>query len=89
MKKVVEENHSIVPLPQDEYTSTLAIVEECILATDLALHFQNLPRLLSLAEAAPTSLQWEDEVTASVARASLMTAADLGGSTRPWPVQQV
>ena len=64
------------------------MVEEAILATDLALHFQHLGRLLSLAEAGPAAISWDDHEQAVAVRAALMTASDLGGVTRPWPVQR-
>ena len=64
------------------------MVEEAILATDLALHFQHLGRLVALAEAGPAAISWDDHEHAVAVRAALMTASDLGGVTRPWPVQR-
>ena len=45
----LEGNQILKNLNQEEYSATLAVVEEAILATDLSLHFQHLGTLKDLA----------------------------------------
>ena len=42
-------NQILKNLNQEEYSATLAVVEEAILATDLSLHFKHLGALKALA----------------------------------------
>lgn len=83
----LEGNQILKNLSPEQYSSTLAVVEEAILATDLSLHFQHLSRLQALASSG--QVNWDDDEQASIARAALMTGSDLGSMTRPFPVQQV
>jgi len=71
-----------------EYTEVLSVIEEAILATDLSLHFAHLGRLKNLSTAGPEALDWEDKGKVSIAMAALMTASDLGATTKPWNVQK-
>ena len=45
----LEGNQILKNLNEEEYTATLAVVEEAILATDLSLHFKHLGALKALA----------------------------------------
>jgi len=71
-----------------EYTMVLAVIEEAILATDLSLHFAHLGRLKNLSNEGPEGLDWTNKEKRSTAMAALMTAADLGATTKPWTVQR-
>jgi len=83
----LEGNQILKNLNQEEYSATLAVVEEAILATDLSLHFQHLGTLKDLAAKGPDGLNWRDPGVSRTARAALMTAADLGATTKPWAMQ--
>ena len=71
-----------------QYADVISIIEEAILATDLSLHFKHLSRLISLSEEGPAGLDWDDEGKVSTLMSALMTAADLGASTKPWSYQK-
>jgi len=71
-----------------EYADTLNVIEEAILATDLALHFKHLGNLKMVANRGPKGINWEDPGDIKTIRAALMTGADLGASTKPWKVQK-
>merc|ERR1712127_194607 len=84
----LEGNCILEHLSASEYSATLAVVEEAILATDLSLHFAHLGRLKNLAEQGTKGLDWSDRGVVSVATAALMTGADLGATTKPWEFQK-
>jgi len=71
-----------------EYSSVLSVIEEAILATDLSLHFAHLGRLKKLASEGPGGVDWANKEKVSVVTAALMTAADLGATTKPWKIQR-
>eukprot|EP00092_Neocalanus_flemingeri_P000851 GFUD01000908.1.p1 GENE.GFUD01000908.1~~GFUD01000908.1.p1 ORF type:complete len:940 (+),score=252.02 GFUD01000908.1:154-2973(+) len=71
-----------------EYTAVLSVIEEAILATDLSLHFAHLGRLKNLSKDGPAGLDWENQEKVSITMAALMTASDLGASTKPFQVQR-
>ena len=71
-----------------EYARVLGVIEHAILATDLAVHFCHLGRLKRLAGAGAAGLDWDSEESINTLSAALMTAADLGASTKPWDYQQ-
>merc|ERR1712037_392281 len=58
------------------------------LATDLSLHFKHLGALKALAAKGPEGLNWNNPGVSRTARAALMTAADLGATTKPWAAQR-
>lgn len=66
----------------------MLVIEHAILATDLAVHFSHLSRLNKLAAAGPDSLDWASDDNINIVTAALMTAADLGATTKPWDYQQ-
>ena len=81
-------NTILETLTTSQYSHTVSVIEEAILATDLSLHFQHLSQLLSLAEEGPAGLDWGCEGEVSTVMAALMTASDLGASTKPWSYQK-
>jgi len=84
----LEGNRLLENMSPDEYSTVLGVVEEAILATDLSLHFQHLGRLLQLAKEGTTGLDWSSPPKVSVVMAALMTASDLGATTKPWNYQR-
>jgi len=81
-------NQILKNLNEEEYSATLAVVEEAILATDLSLHFKHLGDLKALAAKGPEGLNWNNPGVSRTAKAALMTAADLGATTKPWAAQR-
>jgi len=71
-----------------EYSSVLCVIEEAILATDLSLHFAHLGRLKNLSKEGPGGLDWANKEKVSITMAALMTASDLGATTKPWKIQR-
>ena len=69
-----------------QYSQVLAVIEHSILATDLSLHFANLGRLTSLVESG--AMDWSNAQKVNTLTASLMTASDLGATTKPWEYQE-
>jgi len=84
----LEGNQILKNLNEEEYSATLAVVEEAILATDLSLHFKHLGALKALASKGPEGLNWNNPGVSRTAKAALMTAADLGATTKPWAAQK-
>lgn len=64
------------------------------MATDLALHFRDMPALTSLAEKVNRNEDLFDEIVMNctenkkLLQAGLMTAADLGAATKSWEVHE-
>eukprot|EP00092_Neocalanus_flemingeri_P076021 GFUD01094260.1.p1 GENE.GFUD01094260.1~~GFUD01094260.1.p1 ORF type:complete len:916 (+),score=231.39 GFUD01094260.1:166-2913(+) len=81
-------NRILDSLSPAEYTAVLSVIEEAILATDLSLHFAHLGRLKNLSKDGPAGLDWENQEKVSITMAALMTASDLGASTKPFQVQR-
>lgn len=79
-------NRILENLTQEEYTATLTVIESSILATDLALHFRQAPSLRALAANVNSNLK--DANNRTLLQNGLMTAADLGAVTKPWPVHR-
>ena len=63
----------------------ILVIEEAILATDLAIYFKRRGDTFNLVE---TGLDWSDREHKSLIRGLLMTACDLGAITKPWDIQQ-
>jgi len=82
------ENRILDNLTPVEYSETLNVIEEAILATDLALHFKHLASLKMVAKKGPTGINWNEARDVKIIRSALMTGADLGASTKPWKVQK-
>jgi len=83
------DGHQILSsLSGEEYSDTLAVVGEAILATDLARHFTHLHKLKALADKGPEALDFDDSEVVSITIAALMTGSDLGATTKPWEVQK-
>ena len=81
-------NRILDNLSPTEYTAVLSVIEEAILATDLSLHFAHLGRPKNLSKDGPDGLDWENKEKVSITMAALMTASDLGATTKPWQFQR-
>ena len=64
----------------------ILLIEEAILATDLAIYFKNRANTFSLL--ASGNLNWSSIEHKKLIRGLLMTACDLGAITKPWEIQQ-
>merc|ERR1719481_316389 len=84
----LEGNRIFENLSPTEYSMVLAVIEEAIIATDLSLHFKHLGRLMNLSKEGQSTLDWSNPEKSSTVMAALMTASDLGATTKPWQYQQ-
>merc|ERR550532_2892803 len=75
-------------LSPGQYSEVLTVIEHSILSTDLAIHFSHLGQLKRLAGAGAGGLDWANQESVDIVSAALMTASDLGASTKPWEYQQ-
>ena len=81
------EGHRILDnLSPSQYSEVLTVIEHAILSTDLALHFSNMASLNNLADTG--DIDWSNAGSVKIVTAALMTASDLGASTKPWQYQQ-
>lgn len=81
-------NQILANLSPEEYTKVIALLEEAILATDLASYFQKRQTFFKLVS--DNKLDWQNNPEhRSLLRCMLMTACDVAAITKPWPVQKV
>jgi hypothetical protein len=81
-------NQILANLSPQEYSRVIMLLEEAILATDLANYFVKRDRFFQLANS--DSLDWRNDPDhRSLLRCMLMTACDIAAITKPWPVQKV
>ncbi|XP_022250789.1 dual 3',5'-cyclic-AMP and -GMP phosphodiesterase 11A-like isoform X2 [Limulus polyphemus] len=81
------EDHNIfATLSRDEYSRVMNILKNAILATDLSTYFQLRGKFFSLVD--NTNYEWKKEENREVLKSMLITACDLGASTKPWSIQQ-
>lgn len=80
-------NPSLV-IPQDEFKRVIRVLEDAILATDLAVYFRRRAETFSLISSG--HLQWDggEERHRSLLRGAMMTACDLAAITKPWKIQK-
>ncbi|CAG0902241.1 unnamed protein product [Darwinula stevensoni] len=79
-------NQILAQLRPDQYKKVVRIVEEAILATDLAVYFRNRGRFIELVESG--SYDWSVDSQREQLRGMLMTACDIAAITKPWPIQK-
>ncbi|XP_066090038.1 cGMP-specific 3',5'-cyclic phosphodiesterase isoform X1 [Saccopteryx bilineata] len=79
-------NQILSGLSIEEYKTTLKIVKQAILATDLALYMKRRGEFFELIRKNQFNL--EDPHQKELFLAMLMTACDLSAITKPWPIQQ-
>lgn len=81
-------NQILANLSPDEYSRVIALLEEAILATDLASYFRKRDTFFKLVN--DGQLDWQSNAEhRSLLRCMLMTACDVAAITKPWPVQKV
>nr|XP_046916300.1 dual 3',5'-cyclic-AMP and -GMP phosphodiesterase 11-like [Dermatophagoides farinae] len=78
-------------LSPQEYRRVVYVLEEAILATDLAVYFRKRDKFFQLVEQMKTTGQrdWSDENNRSLLRSMLMTCCDIAAITKPWQTQKV
>uniref|UniRef100_A0A8C2QL05 Phosphodiesterase n=1 Tax=Cricetulus griseus TaxID=10029 RepID=A0A8C2QL05_CRIGR len=79
-------NQILSGLSIEEYKTTLKIIKQAILATDLALYIKRRGEFFELIR--KNQFSFEDPLQKELFLAMLMTACDLSAITKPWPVQQ-
>ncbi|XP_055444035.1 cGMP-specific 3',5'-cyclic phosphodiesterase isoform X5 [Bubalus kerabau] len=79
-------NQILSGLSIEEYKTTLKIIKQAILATDLALYIKRRGEFFELIMKNQFNL--EDPHQKELFLAMLMTACDLSAITKPWPIQQ-
>jgi len=81
-------NQILANLSPEEYSRVIALLEEAILATDLANYFRKRERFFTLVNS--HQFDWRNNTEhRSLLRCMLMTACDVAAITKPWPVQKV
>jgi dual 3',5'-cyclic-AMP and -GMP phosphodiesterase 11 len=81
-----EGNQILSHLSPDEYSRVLKVLEDAILATDLAVYFRNRGAFMSLVDS--KSYNWVRETDRNLLRGMLMTTCDLAAITKPWEMEQ-
>lgn len=81
-------NQILSHLSPAEYSRVIHVLEEAILATDLALYFRRRGIFIKLVES--EDFDWHrNEDHRSLLRGMLMTACDIAAITKPWEIQRV
>lgn len=87
-----EGNRIFDSLSTDEYRQVTRILEEAILATDIAEYFKNRGLFYKLVQAQELQVIFSEDASSSgrrLLRGMLMTACDIAAITKPWEVQRV
>lgn len=91
-------NQILGSLSPDEYRKVIHVLEEAILATDLAVYFDNRSLFMQLVSSGDTEILFginedgsmsDDTSSRSLLRGMLMTACDIAAITKPWEVQRI
>lgn len=81
-------NQILANLSPEEYSRVIVLLEEAILATDLANYFQKREIFFQLVNS--DTFDWHNNPEhRSLLRCMLMTACDVAAITKPWSVQKV
>jgi len=78
-------NQILANISQEEFKSVIKVLEDSILATDLAVYFRRRKETMVMIK---EGVDWKVERDRSLFRGLMMTACDLGAITKPWPIQQ-
>jgi len=79
-------NQILSHLSPDEYSRVVKVLEDAILATDLAVYFRNRGAFMELVES--QTYNWTRDDHRDLLRGMLMTACDLAAITKPWDVEK-
>ena len=75
-------NQILSNLSPEEYRHVVNVLEEAILATDLAVYFSKRDKFFELVK--NKSYDWTNEQHRSLLRSMLMTCCDIAAITKPW-----
>lgn len=87
-----EGNQIFSSLSPDEYKNVIHVLEEAILATDIAIYFKNRPVFFKLIDAEEYNIIFSPDGSSGdrkLLRGMLMTACDIAAITKPWDIQKV
>ena len=73
---------------KDEFKRVINILEDSILATDLAVYFKRRSETFSKMESKTLDWSPSSEQDRSLIRGLMMSACDLGAITKPWKIQK-
>lgn len=79
-------NQILSGLSVEEYKTTVKMIKEEILATDLAVYMKRRGEFFDLMK--KRQFNWDDPHHKELIMAMMMTACDVSAITKPWPVQQ-
>ncbi|XP_025423158.1 dual 3',5'-cyclic-AMP and -GMP phosphodiesterase 11-like isoform X3 [Sipha flava] len=79
-------NQILSNLSPDEYSCIIKVLEDAILATDLAVYSSKRVKFLELVHTGKHD--WTKEEDRELFRAMLMTVCDLAAITKPWEIQK-
>ncbi|XP_054713604.1 dual 3',5'-cyclic-AMP and -GMP phosphodiesterase 11-like [Uloborus diversus] len=82
-----EGNQILSHLSPDEYSHIVHVLEDAILATDLAVYFRRRGTFFHIVET--KTHNWKREDHRELLRAMLMTICDIAAITKPWETQKV
>lgn len=71
---------------QDEFKRVIAVLEDAILATDLAVYVRRREEAFAVLRSG--DLDWSNERHRSLLRGMVMTGCDLAAITKPWDIQK-
>jgi dual 3',5'-cyclic-AMP and -GMP phosphodiesterase 11 len=79
-------NDILSNLSKDDYHRVISLLEEAILATDLALYFKHRDKFFRIVDSG--TMDWSNPSHCELIRSMMMTACDLSAITKPWQVQK-
>ncbi|KAF8795793.1 Dual 3' like protein [Argiope bruennichi] len=82
-----EGNQILSHLSPDEYSNVVHVLEDAILATDLAVYFRRRSTFFHMVDSG--KYNWKREDNRELLRAMLMTVCDIAAITKPWEIQRV
>ncbi|GFS85999.1 dual 3',5'-cyclic-AMP and -GMP phosphodiesterase 11 [Trichonephila clavipes] len=82
-----EGNQILSHLSPDDYSTVVHVLEDAILATDLAVYFRRRGTFFHMVETG--NYNWRREDNRELLRAMLMTVCDIAAITKPWEIQKV
>jgi len=80
-------NQILCHLSPEEYTRVIKVLEDAIIATDLAVYFRKRGLFFNLTK--DQTYDWRRDENRELLRGMLMTACDIAAITKPWEVQKM
>ncbi|XP_021357085.1 dual 3',5'-cyclic-AMP and -GMP phosphodiesterase 11A-like isoform X2 [Mizuhopecten yessoensis] len=81
-----EGNNIFANFTSEEYSGTINLLKESILATDLSLHIQLRNKFFAMVDSGQNT--WDDRESKETLRSILMTSCDIASITKPWQIQR-